>query len=251
MPTLILVRHGATQSAKENRFAGWADTCLSESGHHEALMAARSLKRSGYLFDVCYTSQLERARQTTAIMANKLELPQETINHDWRLNERHYGALQGELRSEMINQHGNAKIVEWRRDFHAIPPKLTDNDPRWLEQLGRFPDIPPQLQPQSESMAQAALRVEPFWTNELVPALKANERVLVIAHTSSIRGLVRCIEGLDDTQCAAFRVPTAVPQIYKLNDDLTLLKSEHLTSGLSSKVRYWINRKKPRWLGRI
>ncbi|MEP3231701.1 MAG: 2,3-bisphosphoglycerate-dependent phosphoglycerate mutase [Hyphomicrobiales bacterium] len=251
MPILFLVRHGATQSAKENRFAGWADTPLTKSGQHEALLAAQSLKRAGHVFDVCYTSQLMRAKQTTLIMANELGLSEDAITYDWRLNERHYGALQGELRGEMIEQHGNAKVVEWRRDYHAVPPKLEKSDPRWIEQLDRLPDIPVDLQPQSESMAQAAKRVEPLWNNEIGSALKANKRVLIVAHTSSIRGLARCIEGLDDAQCGAYRISTAIPQYYKLDDDLAVVENKHLTSGLSSKIRYWANRKKPRWLGRI
>jgi len=251
MPTLFLIRHGATQSAKENRFAGWADTCLTKSGQHEALLAAQSLKKAGHVFDVCYTSQLMRAKQTTSIMADVLGLAEDAITCDWRLNERHYGALQGELRGEMIEQHGNAKVVEWRRDYHAVPPKLDKSDPRWMEQLGRLPEIPVDLQPQSESMAQAAMRVESIWNNEIGPALKVNKRVLVVAHTSSIRGLARCIEGLDDAQCGAYRISTAIPQYYKLNDDLTVVENKPLTSGLNSKIRYWANRKKPRWLGRI
>jgi len=251
MPILFLVRHGATQSAKENRFAGWVDTSLTKNGQHEALLAAQGLKKSGHAFDVCYTSLLMRAKQTTSIMARELELPEDAITHDWRLNERHYGALQGRLRGEMIEQHGNAKVVEWRRDYHAVPPKLYKNDPRWIEQLNRLPEIPADLQPQSESMAQATMRVEPLWNNEIAPALKANKRVLVVAHTSSIRGLVRCIEGLDDAQCATYRISTAIPQYYKLDHDLTVVENKPFNSGLSSKIRYWLNRKKPRWLGNV
>ena len=251
MPILFLVRHGATQSAKENRFAGWADTHLTKSGQQEALLAAQSLKKAGHIFDVCYTSQLKRAKQTALIMANTLGLSEDAITYDWRLNERHYGGLQDELRGEMIEKHGNVQVVAWRRDYHAVPPKLDENDPRWIEQLDRLPDIPVDLQPQSESMAQAAKRVEPFWNNEIAEALRANKRVLIVAHTSSIRGLARCIEGLNDEQCGAYRVSTAVPQYYKLDDDLSVIENKHLTSGLSSKIRYWANRKKPRWLGRV
>ena len=224
---------------------------MTKSGQQEVLLAAQSLKKAGHVFDVCYTSQLMRAKQTTSIMANELDLPEDAITHDWRLNERHYGALQGELRGEMIEKHGNAKVVAWRRDYHAVPPKLDKSDPRWIEQLDRLSDIPVDLQPQSESMAQAAKRVEPFWNNEIAEALRANKRVLIVAHTSSIRGLARCIEGLNDEQCGAYRVSTAVPQYYKLDDDLSVIENQHLTSGLSSKIRYWVNRKKPRWLGRV
>lgn len=184
-------------------------------------------------------------------MARELKLPEDAITYDWRLNERHYGALQGGLRGDVIEKYGNPKVVAWRRDYRAVPPKLDKSDPRWIEQIARLPEILVDLQPQSESMAQAGKRVEPFWNNEIAPALKANKRVLVVAHTSSIRGLVRCIEGLDDEQCAAYRISTAVPQYYKLGDDLSVIENKHLTSGLSSKIRYWVNRTKPRWLGRV
>jgi len=251
MPTLFLIRHGATQWAQENRFAGWADAPLSEKGLQEAALAAQSLKSGGYSFDICFTSRLMRATKTAFIITEKLGMTNEAVVSDWRLNERHYGALQGRLRREAIEQYGNAQVVEWRRAYHERPPELEEDDPRWAEQLERIEDLLPELHPRSESLAQAAERVEPVWRETIAPALRSGKRVLVVAHTSSIRGLVRCIEGLDDDQCAAFRISTALPRRYALDDNLAPLEIEDLTSGWNAKVRYWINRKKPRWLGGI
>ncbi len=251
MPTLFLIRHGATQWAEENRFAGWGDTPLSEKGHREAVSVAHSLKDSRYSFDMCFTSQLTRARQTMAAIMQELNLPGHTLKCDWRLNERHYGALQGEPRGAMIKKHGNAKIVEWRRTYHGQPPQLEEDDPRWVEQRQRLPEIPDKHHPRSESMAQAVARVTPLWNDEIAPALRAGKVLLVVAHTSSIRGLVRHIEGLDEDQCAAFRISTAVPRLYQLDDNLTPLEVRDLTYGLNAKIRYWVNRKKPGWLGGI
>lgn len=245
------MRHGATRWAHENRFAGWGDTLLSDKGHREALTAAQSLKKSGYSFDICFTSQLTRAQQTAHILSKELDIPENAIRYDWRLNERHYGALQGELRAAMIKKYGNAKIVEWRRTYHAQPPPLEHDDPRWTEQLERLPEIPLAQHPRSESMAQAAKRAGPLWSDEIAPALGAGKKVLIVAHTSSIRGLVRHIEDLNDAQCAAFRISTAVPRHYELDDTLTPLEVCDLTDDLNAKIRYWINRKKPGWLGRI
>jgi len=251
MPTLFLIRHGATQWAEENRFAGWGDTPLSDRGLSQAVSVAHSLKVSQYSFDMYFTSQLTRARQTMAVISKELGLPEHELKCDWRLNERHYGALQGEPRPAMIKKHGNAKIVEWRRTYHGQPPQLEDSDPRWHEQLERLSEIPVLQHPRSESMAQAVTRVAPLWHDEIAPALRDGKNLLVVAHTSSIRGLVRHIEGLDDAQCAAFRISTAVPRQYELDDNLAPLEVRDLAHGVKAKIRYWVNRKKPSWLGGI
>ncbi len=251
MPTLFLIRHGATQWAEENRFAGWGDTPLSDRGLSQALSVAQNLKKAQISFDICFTSQLTRARQTMDAIAQELSLPEHALNYDWRLNERHYGALQGEPRTAMIKKHGNAKIVEWRRTYHGQPPQLEEDDPRWGEQLERLSEIPDMQHPRSESMAQAVMRVAPLWSDEIAPALRAGKALLVVAHTSSIRGLVRHIEGLDDAQCAAFRISTAVPRHYELDDNLRPLEVRDLAHGVKAKIRYWVNRKKPGWLGGI
>ena len=245
MPTLVLMRHGATLWGQENRFAGWADTPLSDSGVKEAQDAARTLAKADLAFDICFTSSLERARQTLEIVINSKGLPIGNIISDWRLNERHYGALQGETREAMIERYGNQQVVAWRRSYSAVPPSLHEDDPRWREQLQRLPDISIDDQPKSESMAMAALRVEPVWQARMAPELKAGKQLLVVAHTSSIRGLARVIEGLNDQEAANFRIATAIPLVYLLDDDLKVIRRTDLNDGMVNNLRYWMNRLKP------
>jgi 2,3-bisphosphoglycerate-dependent phosphoglycerate mutase len=250
MPTLVLVRHGATEAAEANRFAGWDDTRLSATGLGEAQAAAETLSQAGFVFERCFTSRLARAEETLAAAAAALRLPEAIVVRDWRLNERHYGALQGEGRGAAIQHYGNAQVVEWRRSYDAVPPPLGPDDPRWHEQLARLADVPIALQPRTESLAQAVQRVTPVWHQAIAPALRRGERVLVVAHTSSIRGLARAIEGLDDAASAAFRIATAVPRVYSLDDALRPLERTDLAAGVAGGLRYWANRLKPRWLGR-
>jgi 2,3-bisphosphoglycerate-dependent phosphoglycerate mutase len=251
MQTLVLMRHGATLWGQENRFAGWADTPLSDVGVKEAQEAAQTLAKAGIAFDISFTSSLKRAQQTLDIVAKSKETSIRNIISDWRLNERHYGALQGETREAMVERYGNQQVVGWRRSYAAVPPPLTGDDPRWQEQLRRLPDISIDDQPKSESMAMAALRVEPVWRTRMAPELRAGKRLLVVAHTSSIRGLARVIEGLNDEAAADFRIATAIPLVYLLDDDLKLIKRTDLNDGVVSNLRYWINRLKPRRLGWI
>ena len=251
MPTLVLMRHGATLWGQENRFAGWADTPLSDTGVKEAQGATQTLAKAGLAFDICFTSSLKRAQQTLEIVAESKGPPIGNIISDWRLNERHYGALQGETREAMIERYGNQQVVEWRRSYAAVPPPLSEDDPRWQEQLQRLPDIILDDQPRSESMAMAALRVEPVWHTRMAPELKAGKQLLVVAHTSSIRGLARVIEGLSDEEAADFRIATAIPLVYLLDDDLKVLGRTDLSDGMVNNLRYWMNRLKPRRLGWI
>ena len=163
MPILVVMRHGATKWSQENRFAGWADAALSDKGLEEARKAARTLKKSGLSFDLCFTSFLSRASRTLDIVMQELGIAEESVKRDWRLNERHYGALQGETRSAMIARHGNAQVVQWRRAYSEVPPNLEDGDPRWIEQLERLTMVPLDRQPRAESLRQAAERVAPAW----------------------------------------------------------------------------------------
>jgi 2,3-bisphosphoglycerate-dependent phosphoglycerate mutase len=249
MPTLVLMRHGATILGEEKRFSGWADTPLSEIGLAAAERSAIALENAGFIFDLCLTSRLARAQQSLAIIQARLHLPDSVIRRDWRLNERHYGSLQGEMRTEMIERFGNAQVAEWRRSYDARPPSLDIEDPRWREQLVRLPDISAQHQPRGESLRDAVERVTPVWSELIAPALKAKKTVLVVAHTSSIRAIARSIEGLDDAESAAFRIATAIPRCYELDGDLGVVGRTDLSRGMGSHLRYWSNRLKPRWLG--
>lgn len=251
MPTLFLVRHGKTLWTEEKRFAGWGNAPLSDTGRKEALAAGRVLKKSGYSFDLCLTSCLLRAKDTAQIIANEIGAPTNSIHYKWRLNERHYGALQNNLRAAMIQTYGAADVSQWRNNYHARPPELDDDDPRWHEQLERLPDIPESLQPRSESMAEAAARAKPLWSEEIAPALQSGKNVLVIAHTNSIRSLVGSIENLTETQLAGFRISTATPRHYELDANLAPLYVHDVTDSTKAKLHHWIIRKKLQWLGKL
>lgn len=244
MPKLVLVRHGKSEWTTEKRFSGWGDAPLSQKGRDEAQSAGKTLKLSGYLFDVCFTSRLIRAKDTSHIILDELGLSKNKLEYKWRLNERHYGALQGELRADMRQKHGKLEVVKWRNNYRAEPPKLTDDDPRWQEQLERFPDVPEALHPRSESMMQAVQRTKIMWSEDIAPALKAEKSVLVIAHTNSIRALVGCVEDLTESQSAGFRISTAVPRLYELDENLRPLQIRDITKSSKAKIHHWAIRKK-------
>jgi len=250
MPTLVLLRHGVTVYGEENRFAGWADTPLSAAGIAEAQHAAQILKHTGLVFDLCLTSRLARAQHTLAIIQATLGLPDSVIRCEWRLNERHYGGLQDETRAAMIERFGNAQVIDWRRSYDACPPLLDTDDARFRQQLARFPDVDPQHHPRGESLHDAIPRVSPVWPELIVPALKSGKCVLIVAHTSSLRALTRIIEGLNDTESAAFRIATAIPRRYEFNENLGVVDRTDLRNGKKSNWRYWIHRIKT-WLHRI
>ncbi len=251
MPILVLMRHGTTVWGHEGRFVGWADTSLNEAGRAEVRHAAEILRKAGMAFDVCLTSRLLRARESMSIVGESLQFTASEMVSDWRLNERHYGALQGETRAAMIERYGNDEVVAWRRSFSSQPPPLGEDDPRWLEQIARFPDIPRERQPRSESLGDAVVRIEPVWHERISIDLRADKNVLMVGHTSSMRALVRAIEKTGDSESAAMRFATAVPRFYEFDENLRVLSSGDLKSGLKLRLRYWGTRLKPRSLGRI
>ena len=242
---LVLLRHGTTAWAKQNRFAGWADAPLSKSGAEEAARAAKALAARGFRFDAAYSSLLSRARETMAILRRGLgEAAVPEPRQDWHLNERHYGALQGENRAKAALAYGNEQLTAWRRDYRARPPDLTPDDPRHPSRDPLYQDIDPELLPSSESLEDAALRVLPFWEQELAPRLADGACLLVAAHTASIRGLVRQVEGLSDEETEAFRIATCLPVVYRFDDNMNVVAKEEVTSGLTSQVRRLLNKHK-------
>ncbi|NIA71503.1 2,3-bisphosphoglycerate-dependent phosphoglycerate mutase [Pelagibius litoralis] len=245
MPTLVLVRHGKTEWSSQNRFAGWADAPLSMAGRREAQAAGRLVAAMGLRFDLCATSYLERASETLELVLQIINQPSISTVHTWRLNERHYGALQGENRAKMALRYGNQQVARWRRSFDAEPPPLGDNDPRLPCKDPLYAGIDSHLLPRSESLQQASARVAPWWHDTLAPRLSDGQNALVTAHTSSIRGLARQIEGLDDATAAAFRIATATPLVYRLDDSLKVLEKRELTAGWRGRLRQLLNRHKP------
>ena len=245
MPSLVLVRHGKTEWSSQNRFAGWADAPLSAAGEQQARAAGRSLAAADLRFDLACTSYLSRAARTLEILLEELHQPDLPVQRSWRLNERHYGGLQGHNRAKMALRYGNDQVALWRRSFSAAPPALADDDPRLPARDPLYAAVDPALLPRSESLEQAAARVATWWHDFLAPRLRGGETVLVVAHTSSIRGLVREIEGLDGEAAAAFRIATALPLIYRLNDDLQVADKRELAAGWSSRMRKLLNKHKP------
>ena len=245
MPRLVLLRHGKTEWSSQNRFAGWADAPLSEAGRKEARAAGETMATTGLQFDHCCTSYLSRAVETLEIVLGVMGLGGLPVERTWRLNERHYGGLQGNNRAKMALKYGNEQVAQWRRSFAAEPPALPDDDPRLPALDPLYAGIDPALLPRSESLEQAAERVAPWWRESLAPRLRLDQSVLVVAHTSSIRGLVRQIEALDDEAAAAFRIATAVPLVYQLSDGLEVLEKQELIAGWSGRLRHFLNKRKP------
>lgn len=245
MPILVLLRHGKTEWSSQNRFAGWADAPLSAAGQKEAQEAGRILAATGLDFDLCCTSYLSRAARTLEIVLETAELQDTPVERHWRLNERHYGSLQGNNRAKMALKFGNQQVAAWRRSFKAEPPALPDDDPRLPAVDPLYAGIDPALLPRSESLEQAAERVAPWWRETLAPRLREGQRVLVVAHTSSIRGLVRQIEGLADEAAASFRIATAVPLVYQLDDQLKIMEKQELIAGWGGRIRHFLNKRKP------
>jgi 2,3-bisphosphoglycerate-dependent phosphoglycerate mutase len=249
MSTLVLVRHGKTEWSSQNRFAGWADAPLSAAGEQEARGAGRALAAAGYRFDAAHTSYLGRAARTLETILEELGQADLPAARSWRLNERHYGALQGHNRAKMALQYGNEQVARWRRSYDAEPPLLSEDDPRLPSRDALYAGIDPDLLPRSESLGQAAERVAVWWRETLAPELRGEEngqrQVLVVAHTSSIRGLVRQIEGLDDSRSADFRIATALPLVYTLDAGLQVIGRQEIAAGWSNWMRRFLNRHKP------
>ncbi len=245
MAILALMRHGESDSGHAKRFAGWTDVGLSGEGRKQALAAGAALAASGLEFQHFHTSLLRRAQETLQLVLEVLARSDAPIDASWLLNERHYGALQERLRHEVVQEYGDEQVIAWRRDYHARPPTLTPADTRHPAHDRRYANIPPQALPATESLADAALRVVPWWTERIAPVLNTGENVLVVAHTASLRGLTRLIEQLDDETTAAFRVATCSPVLYEFGPELTLLRKSELALAVSGRWRRLRSRLKP------
>ncbi len=228
MPTLVFVRHGQSQWNKENRFTGWVDVDLSERGNAEARQAAVLLREAGFDFDVAYTSVLKRAIRTLWHVMDGLDRMWLPVHRAWQLNERFYGALTGLDKAETAAKHGEEQVHRWRRGFAIQPPPLSADDERWPGHDRRYADIPREKLPLTESLADTIERVLPYWNERIVPDLKAGKRVLVAAHGNSIRALVKHLDGLDEEAIMKTNIPTGVPLVYDLADDMSVEGSRYL-----------------------
>jgi len=228
MKTLVLLRHGESTWNLENRFTGWTDVDLSEKGLREAHEAARLLKDGGYDFDVCYTSLLKRAIRTLWIVLDDMERMWLTVHNDWRLNERHYGALQGLNKSETAAKYGEAQVHVWRRSYADPPPPLTPDDERWAGRDRRYAHLRPEQLPAAESLKDTVARFLPYWHERIAPEVKAGRRVILAAHGNSLRALVKHLDGISDDEIVGLNIPTGIPLVYELQDDLRPIRSFYL-----------------------
>jgi 2,3-bisphosphoglycerate-dependent phosphoglycerate mutase len=228
MITLVLLRHGESTWNKENRFTGWTDVDLSAVGLEEAKAAGRLLKDSGYTFDVAFTSVLKRAIRTLWTALDELDLLWIPVTKDWRLNERHYGALQGLNKAETAAKHGDAQIKIWRRSYDIPPPPLTRDDERYPARDPRYANLDPTLLPLTESLKDTVARFLPYWHESIAPAIKSGKRVIIAAHGNSLRALVKYLDNVSESEIVELNIPTGIPLVYELNDDLTPIRHYYL-----------------------
>jgi 2,3-bisphosphoglycerate-dependent phosphoglycerate mutase len=226
MLKLVLLRHGQSQWNLENRFTGWKDVDLTLQGQEEAKNAASSLIEGGYQFDEAHTSLLKRAIRTLWTVLDEMDLMWLPVHRSWRLNERHYGALQGLDKSETAEKHGEDQVKIWRRSYSIKPPALDDGDPRLPENDPRYANV--ENPPRSEALSDTVDRFLPYWNDSIVPSLKAGKRVLICAHGNSLRALIKHIDGVREDEIAELNIPTGVPLVYELNDDLTPIRHYYL-----------------------
>ena len=228
MIVLVLLRHGESVWNQENRFTGWTDVDLSERGRREAWEAGRLLREGRYRFDVAYTSVLTRAIRTLGIALDELNLLWIPVHKHWRLNERHYGALQGLNKSETAAKHGEAQVKIWRRSYDIPPPPLDPSDERDPSRDPRYGDVAPSDLPVTESLKDTVGRFLPYWHEVIVPSIRAGKRVLIAAHGNSLRALVKYLDNVSDQDIVELNIPTGIPLVYELGDDLRPLRHSYL-----------------------
>jgi 2,3-bisphosphoglycerate-dependent phosphoglycerate mutase len=220
MHKLVLLRHGESQWNLENRFTGWTDVDLSPRGIAEAHEAARLLAEGGYTFDVAYTSVLKRAIRTLWIVLDDMDLMWLPVHLHWRLNERHYGALQGLNKAETAAIHGEAQVKLWRRSYAVPPPPLSPDDPRHPGRDRRYAGLDPSELPLTESLADTVARFLPYWHETIAPAVRSGRRVIISAHGNSLRALVKYLDDMSDDDIVELNIPTGIPLVYELDDTL-------------------------------
>lgn len=228
MYKLVLLRHGESQWNLENRFTGWTDVDLTENGKREAQAAGELLRREGFSFDIAYTSVLRRAIRTLWIALDALDLMWLPVIHSWRLNERHYGALQGLNKAETAAKFGEPQVLAWRRSFAMAPDPLPAQDPRHTGADPRYKHLKPEQMPATESLQDTIARVVPFWNDSIAPAILRDRRVLVVAHGNSLRALIKHLDHLSDEEIVALNVPTARPLVYELDAQLKPFRHYYL-----------------------
>ena len=225
---LVLLRHGQSTWNLENRFTGWTDVGLTEQGVQEAITSGQLLKAEGFVFDLAYTSVLKRAIDTLWLVLREMDLEWIPEVKAWQLNERMYGALQGLNKAEMAEKFGEAQVKLWRRSYDVPPPALTPDDPRYPGKDPRYAGLTPAQLPITESLKSTVERMLPYWHDAIVPDLKDGRRVLIAAHGNSLRALVKHLDGVSDDEIVGLNIPTGIPLVYQLRDDLTPIRHDYL-----------------------
>ena len=228
MYKLVLIRHGESTWNLENRFTGWTDVDLTDTGVEQAKNAGRLLKAEGYEFDVAYTSVLKRAIRTLWLALDEMDRTWLPVLKSWRLNERHYGGLQGLNKADMAKQYGDAQVLVWRRSYDTPPPALEATDPRSERSDPRYAKLNPEDVPLTECLKDTVARVMPFWNESMAPAIKAGKRIVVAAHGNSIRALVKYLDGISDTDIVNLNIPNGIPLVYELDAELKPIRSYYL-----------------------
>jgi 2,3-bisphosphoglycerate-dependent phosphoglycerate mutase len=228
MYKLVLIRHGESVWNQENRFTGWTDVDLSENGYRQAEHAGETLKKYGYTFDIAYTSVLKRAIKTLDIILEETDQLWIPVQKSWRLNERFYGALQGLNKAEIAAKYGEAQVQKWRRDPHEHPPAITKDDERYPGKDVRYKALTERELPLTENLSETMERVLPFWQETVIPSIKLGQNVIISAHGNSLRSLIQYVDHLTDDQVTSLELPTGVPLIYELDDDLNSIRHYYL-----------------------
>jgi 2,3-bisphosphoglycerate-dependent phosphoglycerate mutase len=226
--TLVLMRHGESQWNLENRFTGWTDVDLTPAGRAEAQRAGALLKAEGYRFDLCYTSVLRRAIRTLWTVLDEMDLMWLPVVHSWRLNERHYGTLQGLDKAETAARFGDAQVLVWRRAYAIAPDPLPPGDPREAQGDPRYARLRPEDIPRTECLKDTVARVVPFWNESIAPSIRLGRKVLIAAHGNSLRALVKHLDGVSDEEIVHMNIPTARPLVYELDDQLRPIGRRYL-----------------------
>jgi 2,3-bisphosphoglycerate-dependent phosphoglycerate mutase len=237
MKKLVLLRHGESVWNKENRFTGWTDVDLSEHGREEARRAGELMQAEGYTFDVAYTSVLKRAIRTLWLALDQMDLMWIPVRHSWRLNERHYGALQGLNKAETAAKFGEAQVKVWRRSYDTPPPPLEPGDPRSPAGDPRYAVLPSAELPRTECLKDTVARFLPLWKDEIAPAVDAGRRVLIAAHGNSIRALVKYLDDMSEADIVELNIPTAIPLVYEFDDDMKPLRRYYLGDAAEAEAR--------------
>ncbi|MBI4982095.1 MAG: 2,3-diphosphoglycerate-dependent phosphoglycerate mutase [Candidatus Omnitrophica bacterium] len=228
MEKIVLLRHGESDWNKENRFTGWTDVDLSEKGKEEAKKAGQVLKKEGFIFDVAYTSVLKRAIRTLWITLDGMDLMWIPVYNSWRLNERHYGALQGLNKSETAAKFGEDQVLIWRRSYDIQPPALEKNDPRYPGIDPRYKDLDKKDIPCTECLKDTVARFLPYWHETIAPMVKSGKRVIIAAHGNSLRALVKYLDNVSEDAIIKLNIPTGIPLVYELDDNLKPIKNYYL-----------------------